>query len=67
MIVLSGLVEVAPACAEGVQKLDEVEITGKQENAVGVWDAASQGVVTGEESNGVRCCAPAKCSKPCPA
>ena len=32
-----------------MQKLDEVEITGKYENAVGVWDAASQGAVTGED------------------
>ena len=37
------------ALAEGVQKLDEVEITGNYENAVGVSDAASQGTVTAGE------------------
>jgi outer membrane receptor protein involved in Fe transport len=37
------------ALAEGVQKMDEVEITDNSGNSVGVWDAASQGVITGEE------------------
>ena len=39
----------AVAAGEGVQKLEEVEITGSIENAVGTWDAASQGAVSGEE------------------
>ena len=48
--VLGAAVVVAPACAEGVQKLDEISVTDSASaNAVGVWDAASQGVVTREE------------------
>ncbi|MEO8442774.1 MAG: TonB-dependent receptor [Betaproteobacteria bacterium] len=47
--VLAGACWMATASAEGVQKLDEVSITANPDNAVGVWDAASQGVVTREE------------------
>ena len=36
------------AVASDVQKMDEVDITGTYDNSVGVWDAASQGAVTGE-------------------
>jgi outer membrane receptor protein involved in Fe transport len=37
------------ALAGDVQKMEEVEITGTVDNAAGVWDAASQGAVTGKE------------------
>ena len=47
--VLAGACWVMAAGAEGVQKLDEISITGTPDNGVGVWDAASQGVVTREE------------------
>ena len=40
---------VTAAGAEGVQKLDEVSITGTPDNGVGVWDAASQRVITREQ------------------
>jgi outer membrane cobalamin receptor len=47
--VLAGACWVTAAGAEGVQKLDEVSITGTPDNGVGVWDAASQGVITREQ------------------
>ena len=46
---LAGTFCVVTAWAEGVQKLDEISVTGNADNGVGVWDAASQGVVTHEE------------------
>ena len=48
-IVLLGAFCATTAFAEGVQTLDEVEVTGNSANSVGVWDAASQGAVTAEE------------------
>jgi outer membrane receptor protein involved in Fe transport len=47
--VLVGACWVATAFAEGIQKLEEISITANPDNAVGVWDAASQGVVTRDE------------------
>jgi len=48
-VVLVGVCCASMAFAEGVQKLEEISITANPDNAVGVWDAASQGVVTREE------------------
>ena len=47
--VLAGTCWATAAGAEGVQKLDEISITGTPDNGVGVWDAASQGVITREQ------------------
>ena len=46
---LAGACTAAFALAEGVQKLEEISITDSADNAVGTWDAASQGVVRREE------------------
>ena len=37
------------ALADDPPQLDPVEVTGRHENAVGEWDAASQGVASGKE------------------
>ena len=47
--ILTGLLAGAlalPAYADGVQKLDKIEVTGHYDNSVGSSDAASGGVIT---------------------
>ena len=53
MFLLGGLEVAAPAVAEGVQKLEEVEVVGAGRGLIGNADTANQGAVTRKELDAV--------------